>query len=100
MFAFLPLSYLGIYNVASKVFSVLVDFTYPFSSALFPYYGSAYKQTRFGEFSHNEGFKILGHTLRTPSIRPLLYKQACHHPLRGAAIRGWIYSSLDIRTRI
>ena len=40
--AFLPLSDVGVYDVAYKVFSVLVAFTAPFSSALFPYYGSAY----------------------------------------------------------
>jgi O-antigen/teichoic acid export membrane protein len=40
--AFLPLSDVGIYDVAYKVFSVLIAFTAPFSSALFPYYGSAY----------------------------------------------------------
>jgi O-antigen/teichoic acid export membrane protein len=40
--AFLPLSDVGVYDVAYRVFSVLVAFTAPFSSALFPYYGSAY----------------------------------------------------------
>jgi len=30
----------GVYDVALKVFSVLVAFTVPFLSALFPYYGS------------------------------------------------------------
>jgi O-antigen/teichoic acid export membrane protein len=40
--AFLPLSDVGVYDVVGKVFSVLVSFTAPFSSALFPYYGSAY----------------------------------------------------------
>jgi len=46
--AFLPLSDLGVYDVASKVFSVLVAFATPLSSALFPYYGSAY-----GRSDHN-----------------------------------------------
>jgi O-antigen/teichoic acid export membrane protein len=43
--AFLPLSDVGIYDVAYKVFSVLIAFTAPFSSALFPYYGSAYDRS-------------------------------------------------------
>jgi O-antigen/teichoic acid export membrane protein len=40
--AFLPLSDVGVYDVVGKVFGVLVSVTVPFSSALFPYYGSAY----------------------------------------------------------
>ena len=46
--ALLPLSDVGVYDVALKVFSVLVAFTAPLSSALFPYYGSAY-----GRSEHN-----------------------------------------------
>ena len=40
--ALLPLSDVGVYDVALRVFSVLVAFTTPLASALFPYYGSAY----------------------------------------------------------
>jgi len=42
LYLYFSLSDVDIYNVVSKIFSVLVSFTVPFSSALFPYYGSAY----------------------------------------------------------
>jgi O-antigen/teichoic acid export membrane protein len=51
--ALLPLSDLGVYDVASKVLSVLVAFTTPPSSALFPYYGSAYGRSEHNSEFHN-----------------------------------------------
>jgi len=40
--AFLPLSDLGLYDVAYKAYSVLISFSASASTALFPYYGMAY----------------------------------------------------------
>jgi Na+-driven multidrug efflux pump len=68
--AFLPLPDVGVYDVAYKVFSVLVAFTAPFSSALFPYYGSAYGRndhesmssavTRASKYSGRTGLRTIG----------------------------------------